>query len=50
VLAYVFWHRPDGAVDADEYERLLAAFHDRLAAAPPPGFVESAAFRVAAQY
>jgi hypothetical protein len=49
VLAYVFWHRPDGSLDAAEYERLLAAFHDRLAAAPPPGFAESAAFRVGAQ-
>jgi hypothetical protein len=49
MLAYVFWHRPAGPLDAVEYEHLLAAFHDRLAAVSPPGFVESAAFRVRAQ-
>jgi hypothetical protein len=48
VLAYVFWHRPDGSLESADYEGRLAAFHDRLAAARPPGFVESAAFRVGA--
>jgi hypothetical protein len=48
VLAYVFWHRPGGSVDVPDYERRLDAFHERLAAAPPAGFAESAAFRVGA--
>jgi hypothetical protein len=46
VLAYLFWHRPADAVDAADYERRLAAFHDRLRAEPPPGCARSAAFRV----
>jgi hypothetical protein len=44
VLAYLFWHQPAG--DAEDYERLLAEFHERLRADPPAGFVGSAAFKV----
>jgi hypothetical protein len=46
VLAYVFWHR--GAADEDRgaYETRLTAFHAALAAAPPDGFLASAALRV----
>jgi hypothetical protein len=46
VLAYVFWHRPAAGVDADAYEAALAAFHTALAAHPPHGFGQSAAFRL----
>jgi hypothetical protein len=46
MLAYVFWHRPADGVAAGEYETLLAAFHDALAASPPAGFRQSCAFRV----
>ncbi|MEA2478431.1 MAG: hypothetical protein QOJ07_353 [Thermoleophilaceae bacterium] len=46
MLAYVFWHRPDGSLEPAEYERRLGAFHARLAATSPAGFVRSAAFRV----
>ena len=45
VLAYVFWHRPAAAVEAHAYEAALAAFHTALAANPPAGFLDSAAFR-----
>jgi len=44
VLAYLFWHRPSAGTE--DYERRLAAFHDRLRADPPDGFVESAVFAV----
>lgn len=30
MLAYVFWHRPGDAVDLDEYEEGLRAFHAAL--------------------
>jgi hypothetical protein len=46
VLAYVFWHSPEGQTDPGRYERGLAAFHDALRAAKPEGFVRSAAYRV----
>ena len=36
MLAYLFWHEPRAAVDPDGYEARLRAFHDALAAAPPP--------------
>ncbi len=44
MLAYVFWHSPAAAADADAYEAAAVAFHASLAAAPPPGFRASAAF------
>jgi hypothetical protein len=47
VLAYVFWHRPSPETGAAEYEHALADFHRALAAAPPPGFQSSWAFRPA---
>lgn len=46
MLAYVFWHAPAPGADGGGYERLLAAFHRELAAAPPPGFAGSAAYSV----
>jgi hypothetical protein len=46
VLAYLFWHEPDGSIDVADYERRLAAFHARMHANPPPGFAGSRAFRV----
>lgn len=46
MLAYLFWHAPAQAVDAAEYESLLAAFHARLRRSPPPGFRDSVAFAV----
>ena len=46
MLAYLFWHSPADAVERSEYEALLAAFHERLREAPPPGFRESVAFAV----
>ena len=48
MLAYVFWHQPRPDVTGDEYETLLGAFHRSLAAAPPPDFHGSAAYRLAA--
>lgn len=48
VIAYLFWHRPAESVDPAAYERRLAAFHERLRADPPAGFLGSAAFRIAA--
>src|SRR5215208_6795419 len=44
VLAYLFWHRPSSA--AEQYERRLAEFHERLRTDPPAGFAGSVAFRV----
>jgi len=46
VLAYVFWHRSAADGDRGAYETRLTAFHAALAAAPPEGFVASAALRV----
>jgi hypothetical protein len=47
VLAYVFWHWPQPAVDRAEYERVLGRFHASLRDAPPPGFQRSWVWRVA---
>lgn len=47
MLAYVFWHRPAPETASGPYERALAGFHLALAAAPPPGFRRSWAFRLA---
>lgn len=46
MLAYVFWHWPRRGADPKEYEARLGAFHGALAAAPPAGFLRSAAFGV----
>jgi hypothetical protein len=46
MLAYVFWHWPNGDHVADEYERLQRAFHAALAQAAPAGFHGSFVFRV----
>jgi hypothetical protein len=46
MLAYVFWHRSHDGTAAAEYEARLTAFHEALAAAPPPGFYESFAYRM----
>jgi hypothetical protein len=48
MLAYVFWHQPAGSIDPAVYEGRLAAFHERMAAVAPAGFLDSAAFRVGA--
>jgi hypothetical protein len=45
-LAYVFWHRPRAGVDPDEYEGGMRRFHERLAAVPIPGFIDSWTLRV----
>ena len=45
MLAYVFWHRPDGDEIA-AYEARLTGFHAALAEHPPAGFAGSAALRV----
>src|SRR5439155_941677 len=47
MLAYVFWHRPSGAVHQDDYERALARFHHSLAENPPAGFASSVTLRAA---
>jgi hypothetical protein len=41
MLAYTFWHCPRPEIDAAGYEADLRAFHERLSAAPIPGFVDS---------
>lgn len=46
MLAYVFWHQPRPGTEAAQYEAMLAAFHESLAAVPPQGFRGSVAFRV----
>jgi hypothetical protein len=45
-LAYTFWHQPRPEVDPGDYERGMARFHQRLAAVPIPGFVDSWTLRV----
>jgi hypothetical protein len=46
MLAYVFWHWPQGDVPPDEYESSLIAFHERLRQSPSPGFRRSSTRRV----
>jgi hypothetical protein len=46
VLAYTFWHQPRPEVDRDEYEAGMQRFHQRLAAVPISGFVDSWTLRV----
>lgn len=47
MLAYVFWHWKQPAVDAQQYEQWLRAFHAALAADPPGGFNRSFACALA---
>lgn len=46
MLAYVFWHWPNSAIDSRSYEESLVSFHRSLAAVTPEGFNESAVFRI----
>ena len=46
MLAYVFWHWPQGGVDRDKYVEHLIAFQETLAANKPEGFRESVVFRI----
>jgi len=46
MLAYVFWHWRQAAVDREEYERVLGGFHASLRDAPSPGFRRSWVWRV----
>jgi hypothetical protein len=46
MLAYVFWHTAQPAVDPADYESRLGAFHTALADAKPDGLIESVAFRM----
>ena len=46
MLAYVFWHWPDPAVNEFEYEERLRAFHRALAEHPSAGFGGSASFGI----
>ncbi len=41
LLAYVFWHWKQAAVEAADYESRQRAFHSALASAPSEGFVAS---------
>jgi len=50
MLAYVFWHWPNAAVDVRTYEKAVADFHAALAAAKPAGFVRSAVFQTRAPW
>jgi hypothetical protein len=47
MLAYVFWHWKQPSIDSQQYEQWLRAFHQTLAAAPPPGFVRSFSYAIA---
>lgn len=40
-LAYIFWHYRRHSVSDEHYREAVAAFHERLASSPPPGFVSS---------
>ena len=44
MLSYVFWHWKQPAVDTQQYEDWLRAFHTALAADPPDGFIRSFAY------
>jgi hypothetical protein len=46
VLAYVFWHWKQAAVEREEYERVLGRFHTALRDAPSPGFLRSWVWRI----
>jgi hypothetical protein len=46
VLAYVFWHWKQAAVERADYEAVLGRFHAALRDTPPPGFRRSWVWRV----
>ena len=46
MLAYVFWHWPQAAVDPDVYLDHLESFHRTLAAIRPEGFQRSVVFGI----
>jgi len=46
MLAYVFWHWSQPAIDRDAYEDHVCAFQQTLAANKPEGFQQSAVFRI----
>lgn len=46
MLAYVFWHWPQPAVDIQAYTSKLAAFHEILNANKPEGFHHSTVFLI----
>ena len=46
MLAYVFWHWPQSAIDRGSYLDHLADFHRTLAANKPAGFQRSVVFRI----
>lgn len=46
MLAYVFWHWPQQAIERGSYEDHLVQFHRTLAANKPNGFQQSVVFRI----
>jgi hypothetical protein len=46
MLAYVFWHWPQPAIDGSAYLDHLAEFHRTLAKNKPSGFQKSVVFRI----
>jgi hypothetical protein len=46
MLAYVFWHWPDAAVDEATYCENLVSYHQALADYPSPGFARSVVFSI----
>lgn len=46
MLAYVFWHWPQPAIDRGTYEDHLREFHQTLAANKPIGFQQSVVFGI----
>ena len=46
MLAYVFWHWPQAAIERELYIDHLVQFHDTLAANKPRGFRQSVVFRI----
>jgi hypothetical protein len=46
MLAYIFWHRPHGHVDAATYEEAVLRFQSDLSAQSPPGLIAATSFRI----
>ncbi|MBV8564853.1 MAG: hypothetical protein JO366_08370 [Methylobacteriaceae bacterium] len=46
MLAYLFWHAPQAAIEAQDYEAALLDFQASLAGAPPPGLAACAAYLI----
>jgi hypothetical protein len=46
VLAYLFWHRPRGGCESEEYERAQVEFHRSLQRMPPVGLRATATYRL----